>query len=241
MNKLEPKRIKTKIQSINPQRWWGDDFDVRFYLISRLKEFNGLKILDVGGGIGIISSEMNSSNFRVSMDVNMKDLIMCLKNNGHDIHNVCGTSDYMPFRSMSFDIIICSHLMDVLKEHDLKKSLESNDVPSNKKLIKEIYRVMKKSGSLFLTAPNNAYYNTTKTTVSDLKETILPYFSDAKIFFYNTHRKLNKKNRKLNMANVIPKLIGKFIDPNKVMSGLLKETSTNDYSVSFFVEAKHNN
>jgi len=43
------------------------------------------------------------------------------------------------------------------------------------------------------------------------------------------------------MANVIPKLIGKFIDPNKVMSGLLKDTSTNDYSVSFFVEAKHNN
>lgn len=241
MELSELRRIKTKIQSINPQRWWGDDFDVRFYLISRLKEFNGLKILDVGGGVGIISSEMNSSNFRVNMDVNMKDLVMCLKNNGHDIHNVCGTSDYMPFRSMSFDMVICSHLMDVLKERDLKKGLESNDVPSNKKLIKEIYRVMKRSGDLFLTAPNNAYYNTTKTTVSDLKETILPYFPDAKIFFYNTHHKLNKKNRKLNMANVIPKLIGKFIDPNKVMSGLLKETSTNDYSVSFFVEAKHNN
>jgi len=236
MNKLEPKRIKTKIQSLNPQRWWGDDFDVRFYLISRLKEFNGLKILDVGGGIGIITSEMDYSNFMVNLDLNMKDLMLCLKNNGKNIHNICGSGGCIPLRSMSFDMVVCAHLIEALKECDLKNGVGS-EMPTVKKLIEEIYRVMKRNGKLFLTTPNNAYYKTTKMTINELRDVILPYFSDAKIYFYNTYPRLSKKNRKLNMANVIPKLTTKFVDSNKVLTSLLKMDSATDYSVSFFVEA----
>lgn len=241
MTNIELKKIKTKIQSIDPQRWWGDDFDVRFYLISRLKKFRNLEILDVGGGIGITSSEIDSSNRRINLDRNVKDLFLCLRKTDKDIHGVCGTSDCLPFRDMVFDVVICAHLMDVLKEHDLKKNSGSSDIPSIKKLIDEIFRVLKKNGKLFLTAPNNAYYKTTKISIDELRNTILPYFPNAKIFFYNTHPRLSKNKRKLNMANVIPKLTAKLIDSNKVLQGLLKKHSINSYSVAFFVEAIRNN
>ncbi len=241
MTYIELKKIKTKIQSIDPQRWWGDDFDVRFYLISRLKEFKELEILDVGGGIGITSSEIDSSNRRINLDMNVKDLFLCLKKNDNDIHNVCGTSDCLPFRDMVFDVVVCAHLMDILKEHDLKKNSESFDIPSVRKLMDEIFRVLKKNGKLFLTAPNNAYYKTTKINIDELRNAVLPHFTNAKIFFYNTHPRLSRNKRKLNMANVIPKLAAKFIDSNKVLHDLLKEHSINSYSVSFFVEATRNN
>ena len=34
---MEQKEIKSKIQKIDPTKWWGDDYDVRFYLISQLE------------------------------------------------------------------------------------------------------------------------------------------------------------------------------------------------------------
>ena len=33
----EQEQIKNKILQINPNRWWGDDFDVRFLLINKIK------------------------------------------------------------------------------------------------------------------------------------------------------------------------------------------------------------
>ena len=47
--KSEFKRIKEKIQNMDPLRWWGDDYDVRFYLVSKIKKINHKKILDIGG------------------------------------------------------------------------------------------------------------------------------------------------------------------------------------------------
>ena len=38
MKKSEFSRIKQKIQNIDPIRWWGDDYDVRFYLVSKIKK-----------------------------------------------------------------------------------------------------------------------------------------------------------------------------------------------------------
>ena len=32
----ERNRIKSKILKYNTNRWWGDDFDVRFFLISKI-------------------------------------------------------------------------------------------------------------------------------------------------------------------------------------------------------------
>ena len=61
--KNEILKIKNNIIKIDPKRWWGDDFDVRFFLISKLEEFENKIILDIGGGIGIISKYTNQSRY----------------------------------------------------------------------------------------------------------------------------------------------------------------------------------
>ena len=33
----EVNEIKKKIYQFDAKKWWGDDFDVRFYLISKIK------------------------------------------------------------------------------------------------------------------------------------------------------------------------------------------------------------
>ena len=40
MKVSEQERIKSKIFSINREKWFGSNFDVRFYLISKLKQQN---------------------------------------------------------------------------------------------------------------------------------------------------------------------------------------------------------
>ena len=40
-------RIKKKIIEHDSKKWWGDDFDVRFYLISKIKNLKNKSILDV--------------------------------------------------------------------------------------------------------------------------------------------------------------------------------------------------
>ena len=67
MKNSEFKRIKEKILTIDSKRWWGDDYDVRFYLVHQLHKINNKIILDVGGGIGIISSELDKNNFRINL------------------------------------------------------------------------------------------------------------------------------------------------------------------------------
>ena len=77
MKNSEFNKIKQKIQQVDPIRWWGDDYDVRFYLVSKIKKINHQMILDIGGGIGIISSEINSNNTRINVDFSFSDLVTC--------------------------------------------------------------------------------------------------------------------------------------------------------------------
>ena len=75
-------RIKQKMMNSDPKKYWGDDYDVRFYLITKLKKIKNKSILDVGGGIGIINSEINSNNLRINLDLTFQDLMVCEKKSG---------------------------------------------------------------------------------------------------------------------------------------------------------------
>ena len=79
MNNNDLVRIKNKFNLLNSEAYWGDDFDVRFYLISRFSEIKNKNVLDVGGGIGIISSELDKSNFSINFDLSYDDLKKCKK------------------------------------------------------------------------------------------------------------------------------------------------------------------
>ena len=231
----EHDRIKTKIISIDPKKWWGDDFDVRFFLVSQLKFIKEKKILDVWGGIGIISSELDNTNLRINLDSSFEDLKKCLTSINLNIQCICASMTNLPFKKEFFDYVICANILEVAKHIDIKYNKKEFEYPTVKKTLVEIKEILKGSGTLFLTTPNNAYYKSIKLTFNELKKH-LSIFESSKIYFFNTHMKI-RKSRKLNMANIIPKLTSKVSNSDKVIQNLIKENSQNNYSVSFFVKA----
>jgi len=243
MSKVD--RIKKKIIEQDSKKWWGDDFDVRFYLISKIKNLKNKSILDVGGGIGIIGSELDDSNFRINIDTSFEDLKTC-KNRILEIQNVCGTITHLPFVNNSFDCIICSHLLEVAKLLDIQNQNTKNEngtitYPTIEKTLEEIHRVMKNKSEMYLTTPNNLRYKSAKLDYHELKNALKNYFLKFSLSFYNTYPRLSERNRKFNLANVIPKLTSKIRNPEKIRQSLLKKDLGKEInSVSFYVEVSKN-
>ncbi len=235
-------KIKQKIFSIDSNKYWGDDFDVRFYLILKLKKLKNKFILDLGGGIGIISSELDESNFRINLDTSLEDLKRSKNKINSNIENVCASMTKLPFIKNSFDCVICSHVIEVGKLLDLQqeKMIIENKIkhyPTVDETLSEVNEVLKTKGQFYLTTPNNSYYRSSKFEYLELKNLLSNYFSNFSIAFYNTYPRLSTKYRKLNLANVIPKVISKFKSWEKTIISLKQDYSKNKQSVSFYIEA----
>jgi len=243
MTESEFKRIKQKIKKIDAVRWWGDDFDVRFYLVSKVKRIHHQTILDVGGGIGIISSELNSNNFRINIDLSFSDLLTCKNKVDRNIETICASMSNLPFVEGTFDSVICANILEVAKSQDIKMNNVkiTNSVkifPMVNNVLSNLNNVLKNNGLLYITTPNNAYFQGNKMSYYELKYALNHIFLNYKIYFYNTFKKLSKTNRKLNFANIFPKIMGKIMDDQSIMKKLLKKDEGNDkYSVWFYVEA----
>ena len=243
MTESNLERIKKKFDSIDSKLYWGDDFDVRFYLLSRFPRIKNKTILDVGGGLGIICSEFDKSNFCVNLDISQRDLVNCRRSFNNLINELnCSMTD-IALKDNCFDYVICAHLLEVAKLIDIEnKKIIKNKIekyPTVDKVIHEIHRVLKPDGILLLTTPNNAYYQSSKLTYDELIFHLRQHFNDFSLYFYNTFPRLNSKNRKLNMANVLPKVMAKIISREKIIQSLIhKDNGVNQYRVSFFVEAK---
>jgi ubiquinone/menaquinone biosynthesis C-methylase UbiE len=235
MDNVEFRRIKQKMLNVDPTRYWGDDFDVRFYLISQLKTLKNSKILDVGGGIGIICSEIAESNFVVNVDSSFNDLLKA--KSFLTFENLCATMTDLPCANSSFDCVICSHLIEVAKDMDLQQN--NTKFPTIEKMLLEVNRVLKNGGKLILTTPNNEFYKTNKLNYNELKDSLESHFTDISLKFFNTYPKLSSRYRKLNLANVIPKLMSKITEKEKILRHLVKQDKgKSTSSVSFYVEAR---
>ena len=77
-----------------------------------------------------------------------------------------------------------------------------------------------------------------KLNYNELNESLLITFDKFSIKLFNTYLKLSNKYRKLNLANIIPKIKSKICSRDKVLSSLIKNKIGDKYSVSFFVEAE---
>ena len=233
--------LKKKILSIEPSKYWGDDFDVRYYAVSKLKEVKNSSILDAGGGIGIISSEIDKSNNRVNLDLGFNELKICKDKIDNNIKNVNGVINSIPFKDSTFDHIICCHILDFGKAHDLKNNkviVESVPrYPTVEHILSEFRRVLKTNGRLTLTVPNNAYYKLSTFEYKELKTALNSSFPSHNLYFFNTLPKIGN-SRKMNLANTLPKISSKIIGRNAVLGRLaIKEDGNSHYSVSFYVEA----
>lgn len=236
--------IKQKILSVEPSRYWGDDFDVRYHAVSKLKEIKNSFILDAGGGIGIISSELDGSNHRVNLDLNFKELKICKDKIDSKIENVNGVMDLLPFKDSTFDHIVCCHVLDSGKAVDLKnnKTIKGSVTryPTVELILSEFGRILKPGGRLAITVPNNAYYKSVAFEYEELKAALDSSFPNHVLYFFNTLPKIGN-NRKMNLANMFPKISSKIFGRKTSLERLaVKDDNNSRYSISFYVEAIKN-
>jgi len=241
MKNFEFSMIKQKILSIEPSKYWGDDFDVRYFVISKLKETKHKLILDAGGGIGIITSYNNEENFIINLDRSFADLLICKTKTSKTSQNINAVMDFLPFRNSIFDQIICCHVLDVGKAIDIKNNNVTIEkihrYPTLEKILGEFKRTLKKRGKLTLTVPNNAFYKKMALEYEELKSALSETFPEHSLYFFNTFPKLGN-SRKLNLASLVPKIISKIIGQSFTVQKLLvKEDGKRRYSVSMYVEA----
>ena len=197
----------------------------------------------LGGGVGVISSELEHSNYLINLDSSFVDLKQCNQNYGEIINSINGSMTELPFKEDFFDSIICAHILAGAKENDIKNNLVIKDTvnqyPTVEKTLKEIQRVLKNNGILFLTASNNAYYKSSKLTYQELTVSLKRYFPKYTLSFYNTYPRFSKKYRKLNFANIFPKFGSKMTSwENQISKLAKKDVGKKRNSVSFIVTAQ---
>lgn len=106
------------------------------------KKLKKLSVLDIGSSTGIIANELAESFQKVTgMDIDTDGVKFAQKKfKKNNLKFQVGDAMSMPFENSSFDIVICAHVY----EH----------VPNDRKLMKEIYRVLKPGGTCYFAAIN---------------------------------------------------------------------------------------
>ena len=230
MNLNQQKKIKRKIISTNPQKWWGDNFDVRFYLISKILDYKKKSILEIGGGNGAIIEELPNNNFKINLDLSFESLLEC-KKKYKNIECINAHSAMLPFKNNYFDVIISGSVLEYNKEEDLRKKNEEKNFSSSIDIsIKEIIRILRINGRLFLTTPNNQFYKSNKLFYNELESVMNANFVKFKIYLFNSMPKIN---RYLDFSKRIPQLKLKFLGFQKTMDSLLIEKNKHMFSKSF--------
>jgi len=153
-SRLIRKQIMVKFRKYAPDFWWGDPFDVRFYLISELKKIREEKILDIGCGPGIILSEITGADrLKIGLDIS-KNVLKIAKTIGGDSQFVLGDMHHMPLRDNVFDCII---IANSFSRFDFQIDPKIAEIATPDRLVREVYRILNTSGKLFLTTPNKEH------------------------------------------------------------------------------------
>lgn len=112
------------------------------------EELKGKKILEIGGGSGLISSAISKYGNEV-ITIDIHDVIMRetldLYENQLNINFVIADGIKLPFKSSSFDAIVCNQVI----EHIPKQN--------HQQLIDESYRALKSGGIFYIATPNKLW------------------------------------------------------------------------------------
>ena len=108
-------------------------------IISKVRNCQNLKILDIGSGKGGTSEVLSNDNILISFDMN-KIRLLRQQNSFSNFNLLCGSSSSLPFKNNSFDLII---LQDVLEHLD-----------NREELINSIYNLLNDNGMIYLSTPN---------------------------------------------------------------------------------------
>ena len=152
------KRILSSWKQIDIDSFWGDALDVRFFLASFLKNKPFDILLDISCNCGIILNEC-SAHLRIGLDYSLNSL---RKSQIHfpAIRNLQASSEFLPFREKSIDAVILAHSLPGW-DYPIGSYKNKDKDSASARLFKDIYRVLKPRGKLYLTTVNGShfYYN----------------------------------------------------------------------------------
>ena len=179
-------KVKSKYFEIDKHLWWGDDLDVRFYLLKQLSEIQNKKILDIGCNVGITLNLLNKTNKLYGIDVD-NDCIVKAKNLVKNAQIIRASMDKLPYDDKSFDIII---MMNVMPYYDFHLSAaDRKDFITD--TFNEAYRVLRDDGIIYLTTPNGSsvsYINCNKASIDNVNSALEKF--DLNICGWNNFKPL---------------------------------------------------
>ncbi|EKD26736.1 MAG: type 11 methyltransferase [uncultured bacterium] len=115
-------------------------YHLKKYLRQFCKNENKIKMLDVGCGLGYLTSVLGKDYFSAGVDFDLHSL-QINKNNG--LQNMTQSDVInLPFKNNTFDVIICSEVLEHLKDGD------------DLNLLKELSRVLSEKGIILITVPS---------------------------------------------------------------------------------------
>jgi len=122
-----------------------------FLLLRKYLKKDKLKVLDVGSDIGIhtinLAKLLHNSDFtgiEPGKEAVKKAKELKKEAKTKNVRFIEGDAIKTEFYDESFDLILCEQVIEHVNEQ--------------KKLIKELYRLLKKEGILFISAPNRAFF-----------------------------------------------------------------------------------
>lgn len=110
-------------------------------IINNLVKKDHMTALDLGCGRGIYASILAQKGFEVKgIDISPTELYFAKENFGSDVDFQVGDAQNIPFSDKSFDVVVCSEVIEHLNSHG--------------KAMREIARVLKDNGKAIISMPN---------------------------------------------------------------------------------------
>ncbi len=167
--------IKRMFDRYSPNTWWGDYFDVRFYVVSQLMQMHGERILDVACGSGIVHYFVPNDNELVGIDIDSKSISIAKELNKGRTYFVKDIFDFS--YDKKFTVVLAIHAIQELPRQ------------THEQFIEKLLSLLDTNGKLILTTPNKEYgsYITheNKLSYADLSRLLSKYKIEYNIFGYN--------------------------------------------------------
>jgi SAM-dependent methyltransferase len=148
------KKILQLWKMMGIKNFWGDALDVRFYLAGLIRDESFDNILDISSNYGIILNQSNSC-LRIGLDYSLEYLEKS-KDYFSDLKLVQASSESLPFKDKSISAIILAHSLPGW-DYPINSFLNKNSENARRKLFKDMHRILKAEGKLYLTAVNGEH------------------------------------------------------------------------------------